>query len=166
MCKSRANASLVREACIRAEDGKSYTIDVRAMSAAMERTQTYLEGALRWSVELAAHMERGAEEPDTRAHDQFLELNHIPKEVWFPLDNPFAQTDLMNVMAMLHYWIEGTLEDFEAQYAWLEGELDLDPTYIFYGVPISLLSVQSQQELHKIGAAFAQRSTTTAARLN
>jgi hypothetical protein len=44
----------------------------------------------------------------------------------------------------------------------MEEDLDLDPTYILFGVPIRLLSVESQEELRHIGATFAERATSEA----
>jgi hypothetical protein len=151
---------------ILAENGKCYRVDAATMMSAAERAQKYLEEAIRWSRERAVHLKSGAEEQNTRRHDQFLKRNHIPMDVWFPLENEFTQADLENVMAVLHHWTEGTLADFEAKYAWLEEALDLDPTYILFGVPIYQLSVGSQQELRRIGAAFAGRATAAAAALN
>lgn len=151
---------------IQDKDGKTYQIDSTTMMAAMDRSEKYLEEAVRWSKERASHIESGAEEQDTQRHDRFLRRNNIPKEVWFPLDNEFNETDLMNVMAALHYWAEGTMEDFEKDYAWLEGGLDLDPTYILFGIPIYLLPVESQHELRRIGATFAARASVKAAALN
>ncbi len=58
------------------------------------------------------------------------------------------------------------MDEFEADYTWLEEELDLDATYILFGIPIYLLSVESQQELRRIGAAFASRATSAGAALN
>ncbi len=111
-------------------------------------------------------MKSGREEQDTRRHDQFLQGHSISRDVWFPIDNEIDETDVMDIMAALHHWLEGTMDEFEADYAWLEEELDLDPTYILFGIPIYLLSVESQQELRRIGAAFAARATAAAAALN
>jgi hypothetical protein len=156
----------VTEASIRTTDGKMHWIDPRAMLAAMDRAQKYLEEAVRWGKERASHLKSGNKKQDTRRHDQFLQRHSISKEVWFPINNEFDETDVMNVMAALHHWIEGTMDEFEADYTWLEEELDLDATYILFGIPIYLLSVESQQELRRIGAAFASRATSAGAALN
>ena len=153
-------------ASIRTTDGKMHWIDPRAMQAAMDRAQKYLDEAVRWSKERASHLKSGREEQDTRRHDQFLQRHGIPKEVWFPINNEIDETDVMDVMAAFHHWIEGTMDEFEADYTWLEEELDLDATYILFGIPIYLLSVESQQELRRMGAAFASRATPAAAALN
>ena len=164
--RSRHSPIAVPEATIRDQGGNTYQISPATMMAAMDRAQNYLEEAVRWSKERASHLESGKEEQDTRRHDRFLQRHHIPKDVWFPIENEFDPTDLADVTAALHYWTEGTMEDFDADYAWLEEDLDLDPTYILFGVPIYLLSVESQEELRRIGAAFAGRASSTAATLN
>ena len=156
----------VTEANIRTTDGKRHWIDPRAMHAAMDRAQKYLEESVRCGKERASHLKSGHAKQDTRRHHQFLQRHSISKEVWFPINNEFDETDAMDVMAALHHWIEGTMDEFEADYAWLEGELDLDPTYILFGIPIGLLSMESQQELRRIGAAFASRAVAAATALN
>jgi hypothetical protein len=143
---------------IRAEDGTVHHITAETMLAAMDRADKYLQEAVRWSEELAAHVEAGKGELDSRRHNRFLKRSKMPADVWFPFENAFTETDLMNVTATLHYWIEGTLEDFEEAYVTLEDGLDLDSTYILFGVPIRSLSVEAQDELCRVGARFASRA--------
>ena len=95
---------------------------------------------------------------DRRRHDQFLRRNHI-EEVWFPVENDLTEADRANVLAVIHAWTRGTLQDFGTQYAWMEDDLDLDPTYLLFGLPIRRLSVESQEDLRHVGAAFAGRAT-------
>ena len=156
--RSRLGPITAPKTTVRDKDGKTHHIDPATMMAAMDRAQKYLEEAVRWSKERASHLESGNEEQDTRRHDRFLARNHIPKDVWFPIENDFTETDMMNVMATLHYWVEGTLEDFGEAYVTLEDGLDLDPTYILFGVPIRSLSVEAQDELRRVGATFASRA--------
>ena len=154
MRKGRVDRSIEAVTDIRTEDGTVHPITAETMLAAMERAEDYLREAVRWSKEL----ESGKEELDTRRHDRFLKRANIPADAWFPLDNEFAETDRLNVMATLHYWIEGTLEDFEKAYDELEEGLDLDPTYILFGLPIRDLPVEAQEELRRVGGRFAIRA--------
>ena len=107
----------VTESSIRTTDGKMHWIDPKAMQAAMDRAQKYLEEAVRWGKERASHLKSGNKKQDTRRHDQFLQRHSISKEVWFPINNEFDETDVMDVMAALHHWIEGTMDEFEADYS-------------------------------------------------
>src|SRR5450756_1404008 len=99
---------------------------------------------------------------DTRRHKQFLRRNHL-EGVWFPIDNDLTEADRANVLAVLHHWTRGTLEDFGTQYAWMEEDLDLDATYLLFGIPIRQLPVESQKALRRLGATFAERATSAAA---
>jgi hypothetical protein len=154
------------EATVRDKDGKTHQIDKATMMAATERARKYLEEAVRWGKECKAYVDSGAEdEMDTRRHDQFRRRNHL-EEVWFSVETYLSEADRANVLAVLHHWTKGTLEDFGTQYAWMEEDLDLDPTYLLFGLPIYQLPVESQQELHRLGAAFAGRACSRMAALN
>jgi hypothetical protein len=162
----RKSGSIDRGAEVRTEDGAVHRITDATMLAAMDRAQKYLKEAIRWSVEFASHIQSGKEQPDTRGHNQVLKRTKIPTDVWFPVDNAFTEADRLNVMATLHHWTEGTLEDFEEAYNALEAGLDLDPTYILFGLPIRDLSIEAQAELRRIGRRFATRKLGVMAALN
>ena len=129
------------------------------MLAAIDRADAYLREAVRWSEELRAYLKAGVgKERDLRRHERFLKRASIPANVWFPLESTFSETDRLNLMATLYYWGEGTLDTFHADYDQMEDGMDLDPTYILFGVPIYALSVKAQAELRNIGEKFAFRS--------
>jgi len=144
-----------KEATIRTQGGKVQRITTATMLAAMERAGKYLEEAVRWSQE---RDKTGAEgDQFMERHQSFLKSAGIPGDAWFPIEASFTDANRADVMAMLHYWGEGTWDSFGADYAKMEEDMDIDPAYILFGTPIRQLSVRDQAKLRNIGEEFAIR---------
>lgn len=135
------------------------------MLGAMNRAGRYLEECVRFGKERQKAIRNGKER-NIRRHNLFLKQANIPEAVWFPLESDLIESQRLDVMAELHYWLEGTLQDFDGVYSKLEEDLDLDVTYILFGIPIQSLSVEAQRRLCKVGKQFACRKLTEMAPLN
>ena len=125
------------------------------MQIVMGRALNYLEEAVR----LSAELQKG--KTDTRRHDQFVKTANIPTGTWFPLDSIFTEQDSHGVQSILLDWDNGTLKDFGNAYAQIEEDMDLDPTYILFGVPIFNLSPESQRRLRELGERYGTRALGT-----
>jgi hypothetical protein len=119
---------------------------------ALERTKNYLAEAVRVAKEQAAG------NFNAELHQQRLHRQQIPTDVWFPIEATITADAKATVLQMLRQWSKGTLTDFAHFFTVIETDFDLDPTYIFFGIPIRKLNPRRQKSLHAFGLKFATRN--------
>jgi len=148
----------MRDMIIVGSDGTRHIINPDTMLASIDRAKKYLPEAVRWSAEREAQIEAAGDRDHSR-HDKWMERNQFPEGVWFPIESSFNAEDKATVLKVLRQWTKGTLEDFTHAYVQLEDQMDLDATYILFGVPIQEASEQ-REKLLKFGASFGARNVS------
>jgi len=122
------------------------------MLNALQRTKVYLTEAVRWGKELAQ------DNIKLEPHQQRMQHAQIPSEVWFSTEHMLQPAEKSEVLRLLKAWTAGKMDDFNHVFAALEADYDLDPTYIFFGLPIRRLNLRKQKALLKVGVRFATRN--------
>lgn len=146
------------------KNGTIHRITTDVLEGAIERGEKYLNEAVRRCAETASHMNSGGspDDLDYTRHDQWVKRNKMT-DVWFPLEHSLDEDDKEVVFDLLQDWINGELEDFKWKFAFLNDDLDVDHTYLLFGIPIRQLPVSSQEKLQRLGAQFADRNLVTTA---
>lgn len=138
------------------DDNERYEITQATIDAAPERARTYMEAVLKWRKEFDTHLVPiiNTNDYDTQFKVRFSNVladARLPKGVWFPTEEGFTRGHMAHLLRRVASWAEGDLEAFEVLYDDLDEEFDLDHTYIFFGVPIHQISVETQHELRRLG---------------
>lgn len=127
-------------------------ISEAVMLQASQRAQTYLTEAVRWGKEAAKA------DINLEPHLQRMQRTQIPSEVWFSTEHALQPAEKAGVLRLLKPWGAGKMHAFKHVFAKLEADYDLDPTYIFFGVPIRQLNLRKQKALLEVGLRFATRN--------
>jgi hypothetical protein len=148
------------------EKGKPYRITTATLQGAPARAENYLEAMTAWHEEVMPHLEKFIDGPDEDRYDEefnrrlgrLLRQWQLPTGIWLPTD-AFSQAKKLDALCWIDDWAAGTLDDFSALYhGRMDEDMDLDMTYVLYGVPIMELSEADQGRLYALGERYGRRA--------
>jgi hypothetical protein len=162
-------AASAPKATIQTKDRKTHDITLANMRAAGKRARNYFAAAKEWSREFSTNLKplcSGPKEDDyaeeyAKRRSLILNKFQLPPGIWFPAGGEFRADRSEAALSRIDDWVNGTLDEFGPFYDWMDEDMDIDQTYILYGVPIRQITVEDQGQLRELGEQFGMRMLLT-----